>query len=292
MENFDVIIIGKGPAGISASLYTVRAGLKTLVIGKDLGSLEKTDKIENYYGFENPVSGRELLETGIKQAKRIGADVRDGEVTALGYEEMFTVKTADGEYASRAVLIASGQPPRRPNIPGIDKFEGKGVSYCTTCDGFFFKNKKVGVLGNGSYAVQEASELLPFTKDITVFTNGSAPELPETAEGETVKYNINSSKVISLSGDAKLEEIVLENAAEKIDGLFVAGGSASSVDFAVKLGISTEKGAIITDENQQTSLDGVFAAGDCTGGLKQVSAAVGEGAVAGRGIINFLRRKK
>lgn len=292
MENFDVVIIGKGPAGISAALYTVRANLKTLVLGAGTSSLEKADKIENYYGFENPVSGHELLETGVKQAKRIGAFIEDDEVTAIEFNNAFTTKTIKTEYSSKAVLIATGQPPQRPKIPGMENFEGKGVSYCTTCDGFFFKNKKVGILGSGNYAVQEAMELEPFTKDVTIFTNGKSPDFSGIYTEEADKFKIIQSLVVGLSGNEVLEEIFLDGGPEKLDGLFVAGGSASSIDFAVKLGVATQGNSIITDSEQKTNLEGIFAAGDCTGGIKQISVAVGEGAAAGKSIISFIRRQK
>lgn len=292
MESYEVVIIGKGPAGISAALYTVRAGLKTLVIGSAASSLQKADKIENYYGFENPVSGRELLEAGIRQAERIGAVVIDEEVTAVEYDGGFTIKTVSKNYSAKAVLIATGQPPLRPNILGISKFEGVGVSYCTTCDGFFYRNKKVGILGNGNYAVQEAMELEPFTKDITIFTNGKDTAFTGDYAKTAEKYMINKSLVLELTGEEKLGEIVLEDGPKPLDGLFVANGTASSVDFAVKLGVIVKNNNIVANEKQKTNLDGIFAAGDCTGGFRQISVAVGEGAIAGRSIIEFLRSKK
>lgn len=292
MESYDVVIIGKGPAGISAALYTVRANLKTLVIGSDSSSLKKADKIENYYGFENPISGRELLQAGVRQAQRLGVSVIDDEVTAIEYDGGFTVKTVLQNFSAKAVLIATGQPPRRPNIPGISKFEGVGVSYCTTCDGFFYRNKKVGVLGSGNYAVQEATELEPFTKDITIFTNGKEPAFTGDYAKIAKNFTINTLCVLELTGDEKLRGIVLEDGAHPLDGLFVASGTASSIDFAKKLGVIVEKNNIVTDEKQMTNLEGVFAAGDCTGGFKQISVAVGQGAIAGRSIIEFIRKQK
>jgi thioredoxin reductase (NADPH) len=292
METFDVVIIGKGPAGISAALYTVRAGLATLVIGSDSSSLQKTDKIENYYGFEEPVSGQKLLETGVKQAKRLGTVVIDDEVTALEYNGGFNTKTVLNDYFAKAVLIAAGQPPRRPDIPGVKEFEGAGVSYCTTCDGFFYKNRKVGILGNGNYAVQEAMELEPFTKDITIFTNGQSAGFTGNYADIAEKYSINGKRVLGLSGGKTLGQIILEDGKQDLDGLFVASGTASSIDFAAKLGVIVKDNSIITDASQKTNLEGIFAAGDCTGGFKQVSVAVGEGAVAGKSIIDFLRHKK
>lgn len=144
---YDVIIIGAGPAGISASLYTQRGNLKTLVLYKDKSSLEKTDKIENYYGFENGISGEQLYKNGIKQAQNIGVDVQKEEVIKIDIiSEGFLVKSSKEEYISKVVILATGNKKNKPKIKGIEKFEGKGVSYCAICDGFFYRNKSVAVI--------------------------------------------------------------------------------------------------------------------------------------------------
>lgn len=291
MKSFDVIIIGKGPAGISASLYTQRANLHTLVIGGNFGGLWKTHSIENYYGFEQPISGRELLETGVRQAARLGVTLVQDEVTGIVYGDPYAVKTARDEYTAPAVLIATGQAPQRPDIPGIRDFEGKGVSYCTTCDGFFFRGKKVGVLGSGNYAIQEAEELKPFTQDITIFTNGAKEAFDESAAA-AAGMRICREPLRRLAGTDVLKTVVLASGEEPLDGLFVASGTASSVDFAVKLGVEVRGSDIVVDSRQSTNLEGIFAAGDCTGGFKQVATAVGQGAVAGRHIIEYVRRHK
>lgn len=290
MENYDVVIIGKGPAGISAALYTARANLKTLVIGADGSSLRKATRIENYYGLDTPVSGEYLLEAGVRQATRVGAAIVDQEVTSIEQGSLFTVKTASGEYAAAAVLIATGQAPCRPDFPGVKELEGRGVSYCTTCDGFFYKNKKVGILGSGNHAMQEALELESFTKDITIFTNGAIPDFTGDYAAKAKNYTVRQERVKALLGDNALCEILLENGLQPIDGLFVASGTASSLDFAVKLGVAVTGNTIVTDAQQKTNLDGVFAAGDCTGGFKQISTAVGQGAVAGKSMIEYVRR--
>ena len=144
---YDVIIIGAGPAGISASLYTQRGNLKTLVLYKDKSSLEKTDKIENYYGFENGISGEQLYKNGIKQAQNIGVDVQKEEVIKIDIiSEGFLVKSSKEEYISKVVILATGNKKNKPKIKEIEKFEGKGVSYCAICDGFFYRNKSVAVI--------------------------------------------------------------------------------------------------------------------------------------------------
>jgi len=180
---YDVIIVGAGPAGISASLYTVRRNLKTLIIYKEESALEKTKKIENYYGFENGINGEDLYKIGIKQAQNIGAKVIKDEVTNIQADylnekgHIFKVGTLNNEFEAKSVILATGNKKNKPNIKNMDKYEGKGISYCAICDGFFYKNKDVAVIGNGDYAIAEAMDLQNIARSITILTNGrQAPE--------------------------------------------------------------------------------------------------------------------
>jgi len=287
---YDVIIVGKGPAGLSAALYTTRANLKTLVIGKDGSELLKAHKIENYFGFSQAVSGRELLEAGEAQARRLGAGIICEEVLGINQKEDFEVITSEAVYTGKIVLLATGQPQKKLQIEGLKALEGAGVSYCTTCDGFFYRNLKVGVLGNKAFAIHEAEELEPFTRDITVYTNGKELEYSGDYEKLHSKFRIVEKPVRKLEGKDFLESIYFaDGTSEKLDGLFIANESASSVDFARKLGVLTEGVSIVADQEQKTNIKGLFAAGDCTGGFKQVSTAVGQGAVAARRIIELAR---
>lgn len=296
MKIHDVIIIGKGPAGISASLYTTRANLDTLIIGKDQGALEKARNIDNYYGLDESISGEKLLMTGESQAKKLRAQILYDEVTSISelYEEnYFKVSAVSGQYYSRSLLIATGQPRRKLHIKGLKEFEGKGVSYCTTCDGFFYRDLSVGVLGFNNYAIHEAMELETYTDHITIFTNGAELDLSEETANIATKYKINTQPINKLVGDGFFQKIQFSDGkVQDLDGIFVAYGSASSVDFATKLGIQTEKNAVKVDKDQNTSIEGVFAAGDCTGGFKQIATAVGQGALAGKGIIEYVRDLK
>ena len=289
MTQYDVIIIGRGPAGLSAALYTARAKLSTLVLGSTGSALDKAAQIENYFGFEQPVSGPQLLQAGVKQAQRLGVALREEQVTAIEPDDGYLVTTDAGQYRAKTLLIATGQPPRRPNIAGITELEGRGVSYCTTCDGFFFRNRRVGILGNGNYAVQEALELLPLTNDITIFTNGQPPRFTGDYAAHAARLTMDTRPITALKGQDALSAVALADEEVPLDGLFVAQGTASSVDFAAKLGVFTENNAIVVDENGRTNLDGVFAAGDCTGGLRQIAVAVGQGAMAGKSIIDYVR---
>ena len=180
---YDVIIVGAGPAGISASLYTTRRNLKTLIIYKEKSSLEKTKKIENYYGFENGINGKELYNIGIKQAQNIGTEIIKDEVTNIQIDYLkekqktFKVQTLNNEFWAKSIILATGNKKNNPNIKNIEKYEGKGISYCAICDGFFYRNKDVAVIGNGDYAISEALDLQNVAKSITILTNGKpAPE--------------------------------------------------------------------------------------------------------------------
>lgn len=290
---YDVIIIGRGPAGISAALYTIRANIKTLIIGKRDSSLIKTDKIENYYGFEQPISGQYLLNQGEEQAKRIGAQIFDEEVIGIEKLELFKVITTNNVYEAKSVLIATGQPSNSVSIKNLSKFEGKGISYCSTCDGFFYRGQNVGILGFNDFAFHEAEELKVFTKNITIFTNGKELEVSSKYEAEVDSFTINKMKIERIDGKDTVEEVVMEDGTVAlVNGIFVAYGTASSISFALKMGIMTNGNSIITDVNQKTNIDGLFAAGDCTGTFKQISVAVGQGAIAGKEIISYIRGQK
>lgn len=284
---YDSIIIGKGPAGITASIYIKRAGLKALVIGKDGGSLEKAERVENYYGFEGPISGKELVLSGIKQAENLGIEVITDEVVDIQFQVQFSVKTRNREYQAKTVILATGTGKKTPNIKGIKELEGKGVSYCAVCDAFFYRNKNVAVIGEGDYALAEVNHLLPVVKSVSLLTNGKKPvenrsTMPDIAMNQTTIHEIR--------GKERVEEIVFsDQSQQKVDGVFIAMGTATSSDLARKLGAITEKGKVVVDENGMTNLPGLFAAGDCTGGILQISKAVYEGTKTGLAVIQFLR---
>ena len=283
---YDVIILGAGPAGISASLYTKRANLKTLILYNDKSGLEKASLIENYYGFKNGITGEELYNTGIEQAKNIGVEVLKEEVVKIENNiEHFNVVTTKNEYQAKNLILATGNKKNRPKIKGIEKFEGKGVSYCAICDGFFYRNRSVAVLGSGNYAIAETNELINIADNITILTNGK--EAPEF-RADNVK--VDTKEIEEIDGEDKVEEVKFKDGSTiKTDGIFVAEGVAGSSEFAKKLGIITQKDKIVVNENMETNVKGIYACGDCTGGLLQVSKAVYEGAKAGLEVIKRQR---
>ncbi len=281
-----LIIVGKGPAGISAALYTARAKIPTLIIGRDGGALAKTDRIENYYGFAEPVSGTELLEAGIANAKRLGAEILEDEVVGISWDEQFTVRTKSGSYIADAVLLATGAARSAPAIPGLKEYEGRGVSYCAVCDAFFYREKEVAVLGSGEYALHEALELVHTARRVTLLTNGEklSAALPE-------QIHLDTRPLTRLTGEDVLTGAEFQTGDPlAFAGLFVAVGVASSSDLAKKLGASVEQNRIVAQPDGSTDLPGLFAAGDCRGGLLQIAKAVSEGALAGTAAIQYIRK--
>ena len=281
-----VIIIGAGPAGVSAALYTVRAGIETLVLSNGGGALKKAERIENYYGFPQPISGEELMERGIEGARRLGVTFLEEEVVGIGFENSLTVATTAGSHAADAVLLATGSSRLAPPIPGLKEFEGRGVSYCAVCDAFFYRGRDVAVLGSGEYALHEAVELAQVARSVTILTNGQTPsaKFPDA-------FRVVTGEIAAVEGGGALGGVRMKDGTLlQTDGLFVAIGVAGSAALARKIGALTAGNAIVVDENMATNVPGLYAAGDCTGGLLQISKAVYEGAKAGVAMVKALRK--
>ena len=281
----DLIIVGAGPAGISAGLYAKRANTNVLILYNGESNLEKAEKIDNYYGFENGISGKDLYEIGIKQAQNIGIKVKKEEVIHIEQSlNGFEIKTTENLYESRALIIATGNKKIRPSIKGINEFEGKGVSYCAICDGFFYRNKNVVVIGNGEFAINEANILKNIANNVKILTNG-LEMLQKT------NIEVSKGKIKEIKGGLRVQEVVFEDDSTiEVDGVFVALGEAGGADFAKKIGVLTNNDNIVVDEKMQTNVKGLFACGNANGGLLQVSKAVYEGAVAGLSASNYLKK--
>lgn len=282
---YDVIIVGAGPAGMSAALYTLRANLSTLIIGKDGGALEQTDKIENYFGTGGVISGKELLEKGQLQVENLSGKFFKEEVVAIDWAENFTVSTQSNKYDAKAVIIATGNKRNTAKIKGLDRLEGKGVSYCAVCDAFFYKGKDVGILGSGEYALHEAMALHSLVNSITVFTDGKeiSAEFPSDMK-------IVTEPVDEITGEEKVSGVRTKDGSEyKLDGVFVALGTAGAGELARKLGLPVENNRISVNPDKSTMIPGIFSAGDCIGGVLQIATAVGEGAEAALSAIKYLK---
>lgn len=284
-NKYDIIIIGAGPAGISASLYAKRAGANVLVLYYGESNLDKAEKIENYYGFVDGIDGKTLYENGIEQAQNLGIEVRNEEVLHIEKVEDFTVKTTKGEYNSKSVIISTGNKKLRPNIKGVLQFEGKGISYCAICDGFFYRGKNVVVIGNGEFAVSEANDLKNIANNVKILTNGLEMETSSD-------YEIITKKIKEIHGEERVKSIEFEDGEQlEVDGIFIALGKAGGSDFAKKMGVMLEKDNIKVDENMKTNIEGLYSCGDVTGGLLQVCKAVYDGAKAGLDSAKYIRRK-
>lgn len=283
----DIIVVGSGPAGVSAALYALRGGTGVTLVAKDGGALMRAAEIENYYGFPEVISGEELVQNGIAQAKRLGAQLLEEEVVDLAWDDgTFTVKTPSHTLTAPAVVLATGASRARPDIAGLADFEGHGVSYCAVCDAFFYRGKDVAVLGSGEYAVHEAVTLLPVAKSVTMLTNG-APVVGEIPE----EIVVNEKEIVRFTGEDTLSAAEFKDGSRlEVQGLFIAIGVAGSGDLAKKLGAAADGNRIVVDENTATSVPGLFAAGDCTGGLLQVAKAVYEGAKAGIEAVRHVRK--
>lgn len=294
-----VLIIGAGPAGISAALYTARGNMNPIVVNSGIGALEKAEKIENYYGLQRPMSGQELFDTGISQAEALGVRFLDAQVLGITGFDTFTVKTTAGDIETESVILATGGKRAAPSIPGIREYEGRGVSYCAVCDAFFYRGKKVAVLGNSDFALHEAEELKNVASSVTIYTNGEEPDFTrdhsievntmkiQSIEGEQTVSGLRMKSDISAAGSEKAEASFYPAA-----GVFVAVGTAGSTELARQMGAElTEKGNIRVNEKMETTIPGLFAAGDCTGGLLQVSKAVYEGSMAGISAGKYVRRR-
>ena len=303
--NFDIIIIGAGPAGISAALYGKRANLNVAVIYSGESQLEKAHKIDNYYGFPEGITGPDLYANGITQAKNLGIEVIQAEVTHIEMiapppKAQYSVKAGGIEYSAPSVILATGNKKLRPPIEGIVDFEGKGVSYCAICDGFFYRKKTVAVIGNGTFAVEEASHLAHIADSVTILTDGKddvevRKELEKTPE-LAAKIKIDSrkvSKIIPNTENTKVGGLIFADGENlTADGIFVALGSAGAADFAKKLGLMLNGDSIATNEKMATNAPGIFSCGNANGGLLQVCKAVYEGGVAGLSAVDYIRNLK
>ena len=288
---YDLIIIGGGPAGLTAGIYAQRAGLKTLLLEKEIlgGQIAVSDIIENYPGFPS-ISGPGLMEKFEEHARGLGLEIRMTEVIDIqdsGQEKI--VKTSDGDLIAKAVIVATGAKPKRLGIPGEKEFTGKGVSYCATCDGPFFKNQRVLVVGGGDTAVKEAIYLSKIASKTYIAHRRDqlrAEKIIQDKALSTPNIEILWSHILKeIKGTTGVEKVVLQNLKGNsikeldVEGIFIFVGINPTTDFVDVA--KDEQGFIKTDQDMKTSVQGIFAAGDCrTTSLKQVSTAVGDGAVA------------
>ena len=304
MEHWDLIIIGAGPAGLAAGLYGARSGLKTLVLEEKMpgGVVIDTPLVENYLGFES-ISGHDLANRMAEHCKKAGAKINRSEtVVELDLKnEKKVVKTNRAVYKASAVIVASGSYYRSLGVPGETEFRGRGVSYCTLCDGPFFKGGNVLVVGGGNSAVVSARYLASIASHVRLAHRRDQLRAEELlvkdliAQGVEIMWNTELKEV---KGDAEVKGVVLVNNKTgetmeiDVDGVFVQVGEAPNSQVAKEAGIEVdEEGYIIVDKRQRTNIAGVYAAGDVTNGpVKQIGTAVGEAIIAASEAFGYIKR--
>ncbi|HFC76962.1 MAG TPA: hypothetical protein ENJ27_01915 [Candidatus Moranbacteria bacterium] len=306
MKNYDIIIIGAGPAGLSASVYASRYGLKNIVVGEISGGLvTQTYEIGNWLGEKN-ISGFEFTQKAVEHVKSLGAEIITSSVDEIkeDKENTFNVLLANGDsIKSKTILIATGSKHRKLGVAGEKEFLGKGISYCATCDGFFYKEKTVGIVGGSDSAASAALYMSNIAKKVYLIYRKNKlraerfwiNSLEKTKNVEII-YNTNIKKI---EGDNKIEKILLDNPFKNstelsLDGLFIEIGFIPNIELTKNFGVSVdEDGYIKIEKDGRTTVRGIWAAGDITNGsnkFKQIITATAEGAIAINSIQSYLRK--
>ncbi|MEO0124124.1 MAG: thioredoxin-disulfide reductase [candidate division WOR-3 bacterium] len=301
---YDLLIVGAGPAGLTAGIYGARSGMSTILIEKGIagGIMTTTDLIENYPGFPDGITGSQLGDMIKRQCQRFGAEIMNGEVKGIKKEDgIFHIYLDKAEILSRTIIIATGSSPRRLNVPGEERFLGRGVSYCATCDGPLFKKQDIAIIGCGNSGLQEGRFLLKFVRSITFIEilpkiTGDKILYDYFANTENVKFLLGY-EVLSIDGEMRVESIKVKNRSTgevlniKVGGLFIYVGLIPNSQFIKDFLKTDEQGFIITDENYETSIPGIFAVGDVRAKrIRQVVVACSEGAQAAINAHHYLER--
>lgn len=302
-KSYDLIILGTGPAGLSAGIYAARYGLKVLVLGKDIGGMiNYTNLIENYPGFTG--SGADLIGKLVQQAKKFGSEIIQSEVVNIKKDkEIFEVQTAKKEaLRTKAIILALGTEKRKLNVKGENRLLGRGISYCAICDAPFFKDKVVSVIGGRNSAAQAALLLAKYAKKVYIIyrqekLNCDAFLIKKVKQNKKIEV-VYGSLPVKIKGTDVVEGLVIEQQGGQqnlpVEGIFIEIGSVPIISLAKKLGLKLDKeGYIGVDLNMGTNIKGIFAAGDITqSGLKQVVTAAAQGAQAASSVYKFLRERK
>ena len=293
-QEYDVIIIGGGPAGLSAGIYTARARLKSVLIEKMAtgGAIVNAGEVENYPGFPKGIGGLELTQQMDEQAKKFGLESIIAEVTELEIkEDKKIIKTSGGDLTAKAVIVASGSERAKLGVPGEDKYMGKGVGYCAVCDGFLYRDKVVAVVGGGNAAINEALELAKFASKVIVIHRRNelrATKIVQERAFATPNMEFMWNTVIeAIEGDDLVRRLRVcnvatdEKSAVDVSGVFVATGSKPNTEFLKGIVPLDETGTVIVNEKMETAVPGILAAGDVrVNSIRQVVSAAGDGAVA------------
>jgi len=299
---FDVVIIGAGPSGYTAGIYCSRAGYDTLILSGILpgGQLVNTTEVENYPGFEKGIMGPDLMIEMRKQTQRMGTTIVDDEVVNVDFRNSpFKILTASEEYEGRAVIIATGANPRKSGLEGEQTFAGKGVSYCATCDGPFFRNQELIVVGGGDSAIEEGTFLTKFATKIHLVhrrneLRASKIMQERALNNEKIEFHWDS-EVIDIKGDQKMQQGVIKNVKTNeettldVGGLFVAIGHVPNTKLFKNQIDLDDEGYIVLKNKTHTNIEGVFAAGDVHDrSYRQAITAAGFGCMAAIDVDKYL----
>lgn len=299
---YDVIIIGGGPAGMTAAIYAAKREMKTLLIEKGPfgGYMLLTNKIENYPGFLK-ISGSELSERMEEQVRSLNVDIVSAEATKLHLEgNVKKVDTTEGTYEGKAIILAVGGGHKKLEVKGEKEYTGRGVSYCSTCDAPFYKGKTVAVVGGGNSAISDALYLSDVAKKVYLIHRRDSLRAEESRQAELRKKGVEillNTAIDEIIGDKFVNAVQIRNLTDntvrriQLDGVFISIGTIPHSELAKEAGVKLdEKSFIKVDRNQETNVEGVFAAGDVTGGVLQISTAVGEGCVAALSAYKYVKK--
>jgi len=298
--NYDIIIIGAGPAGLSAGMYASRLGSKTLILEKLTpgGQITLSSEIENYPGICEVKSGLEMMMCWPEQAKRFGCEIKSEEAKELRIENgEWRIKTSKNEYTAKAVIVATGSTPKKAGFEGENEFTGRGVSYCAVCDGFFYKDKVVAVVGGGDTALEEALYLSKIAKKVYLIHRRDKFKAAPSTQKRV--FNVSNIEIIynetvkKVYGNKFVEGIILSSNKDiKVDGVFVFVGRKVNNELVKNIAEINEWGEVKVDLNMETNKKGLFAAGDIReNSVKQVVAAAGDGSIAAINAVKYLKKE-
>ena len=295
----DVLIVGAGPAGLQAALHAVRKKVTVTVFGKSGASSIYKAHVENYLCVAGVSAGADLLDVGIEQIRKFGAEIVEEDILGIEMQEdgLFKVRTEGGEYLARSLVLATGTSRKKLKVEGEKEFTGRGVSYCVDCDANFFRNAKVAVVGNGSAAVDGALTLLNYASDVFLIAKeiDIAPDLAQKLKESAVQVK-DGTWIEKIQGQNAVENILLDDGNTlEVEGVFVELGAKGAIELAINLGVALDMETmnyIETNKKMETNIPGIYAAGDIAGPPYQMAKAVGNGCVAGWEAANYCNKIK